>query len=187
MVALVDILTFAAQNPLTIFNTILLLFTGYLSYSSFKFQTRTSVRESLEQLDDVEFRQEKLRPILHELKFRPLRGHQTTVHLKYYTFGRAPESASRNAGRLFVQTHSQLDSMHEENDLSHQEFKNLLKSALESLDPVDRIEVDDTGIFLRFDTGNPVSVRRRTEQILQKLNEWHTTDQEAWIENVRVD
>lgn len=65
---------FISDNFLTIFNTFLIGITILLSYQSFKFQTRTGIRESLEQLEDVEFYNEKFSPILHKLIFRPIRG-----------------------------------------------------------------------------------------------------------------
>lgn len=90
MAVLESLIRFVPDRFLTVFYTVLIGITILLSYQSFKFQTRTNIQESLEQLEDVEFNNEKLRPILHELVFRPVRGHRTTVHLKYYRFGRNP-------------------------------------------------------------------------------------------------
>lgn len=174
------------NNVLTVINTSLILVTIYLSYQSFKFQTRTSIRESLEQLEDIDFYHEKFSPILYKFDFRPVRGHRTTVQLKYYSYGRNPASASDNQRDLFNRTFYILN----DRDYSGIPTKRLRQAIAEKLleaEAVTDVWTDDTGIFLEYDTGNAVEVRRRTEAIFQSLSNWHSTDQESFMETFGID
>lgn len=180
-----SIIEFGLQNPLTLFNTFLLIFTGYLSLSSYKFQSRTSIRESLEQLEDIEFRKEKLSPIMHDFGFRPIRGHRTTVQLKYYRFGKNPASASKLHNRLFHTTLYEANRT-EEDKLSEDTFYDALQRKLSNLDGVNGVWIRNTGIFLTYDTGNAVEVRKRTEKALNMLSDWHTTNMERLTQQLEI-
>jgi hypothetical protein len=175
-----------AGNPLTLLNTFLIIITILLSYNAYKFRTRASVRESLEQLDDVEFRKEKLRPILHELDFRLIRKHRTTVHLKYYTFGREPASASLSNKNLFWRTFYQLNNK-DADGIPTEQLREAIAGKSRELDKVEKVWIEDTGIYLQFKTGNAVQVRRWTEDVLQNLITWHTTNNETFSETFGVD
>jgi hypothetical protein len=178
--------TFISNNFLTIFNTALIGVTILLSYQSFKFQSRTSVRESLEQLDDVEFSKEKLKPILHEFIYQPIRGSRTIVQLKYYRFGKNPASASLSRQNLFSRTFYKLNGR-DGSDIPEMRLRDAIVNKLSELDEVVNVWLEDTGIFIEFDTGNSVEVRRRTEIVLQSLNDWHTTDREQFMQTFNMD
>lgn len=178
--------TFIAENSLALFNTFLISVTIILSYQSIKFQSRTSIRESLEQLDDVEYSSEKLKPILHKFAFRPLRGHQTIVQLKYYRYSSQPATSSQSGPHLFQGTLYSINR-HVESEIPKDEFLQAISRKLSTLDEVSDIWVEDTGIFLQYETGNSVEVRRRTETVLKNLNEWHTTSKERFVETFNVE
>lgn len=186
MAVLESLIRFVSNRFLTVFNTFLIGITFLLSYQSFKFQTRTGIRESLEQLEDVEFKKEKLRPILHELVFRPVRGHRATVHLKYYRFGRNPASANKSHYNVFHHTFHELNKR-DSNGVPEDRLRQAIVSKLSELDEVADVWIEDTGIFLEYDTGNAVEVRRRTETVLQALTDWHTTDRETFMDTFDMD
>ena len=62
----------ALISPIQLVNLLLLVTTAILSARSFAFQARASVRESIEQLDDVEYQnanQRKVKALLHRFSF----------------------------------------------------------------------------------------------------------------------
>jgi len=177
---------FISKNFLTVFNTFLIGITILLSYQSYQFQTRTGIRESLEQLDDVEFNQEKLRPILHDFVFRPLRGHRATVHLKYYRFGTNPASANKSHYNVFERTFFYLNDR-DASGIPEIRLRNAITEKLSGMAEIEDVWIEDTGIFLELDTGNAVEVRRRTEAVLQNLTDWHTTDKDTFMDRFDMD
>lgn len=179
-----DFSTFVAQNPLTLFNTLLLVVTGYLSYTSYVFQKRTGVRESLEQLEDVEYGSGKLRPILHRFEFIPFLRKKVEVQLKYYHFGNSPASAGV-LNDLFQKQLYHLngrDSSYSE--YGQEEFSSDIERALNSLDYCDSASVDSEGIVVMFQTTNAVEIRRRANLTMQKLYEMRSTDRGEWKEAI---
>lgn len=181
-----SIVTFISENGLGIFNTILISVTILLSYQSFKFQTRTGIRESLEQLEDIEFSKEKLKPVLHEFVFKPFRGHRTTVQLKYYRYSTKPASASQNRDDLFHRTFYSINR-DADTEIPEEKFREAIGAKLSTLDEVANVRLEDTGIFLEYDTGNAVEVRRRTEIVLKTLSNWHTTSDERFVETFDIE
>jgi len=173
-----------AQNPLTLFNTLLLVLTGYLSYTSYVFQKRTGVRESLEQLEDVEYGSGKLRPILHRFEFTPFLREKVEVQLKYYHFGKNPASAGV-LNDLFQRQLYQLngrDSSYSE--YRQEDFESDIQEFLCDLNYCKSASVDSEGIVVTFQTTNAVEIRRRVNLIMQKLHKKRSTDLENWKEAI---
>lgn len=183
---LADALRYIEQNPLTLFNSLLLIGTGWLSYSSYKFQSRAGVREALDQLEDIDIYRGKLSPILDEFTFKPLSGEfSSTVKLKYYKYGRNPASANKEDSLLSRTLYLLNDKAASEN-ITEEEFYRLLSESLEELPTVDAVAVNTNGIFLQFETVNAVQVRRRTEFVLEQIVEAHTADVDTLKENLRA-
>ncbi len=163
------IVEYLSSNPLTVFNTLLLLFTGYLSYSSYVFQTRTSIRESLEQLDDVEFRKGKLRPMLHSYDHSIIRS-ACIVELKYYRNGRNPASANQLDEAFRFERH-RIAKIHD--DMNHGEpfdtnvFLSAVEESIPTLPKVTDTRVTADGIFIDIESSDAVLIRRRTQEVLE--------------------
>lgn len=169
---------FFLNNPLTLFNSILLVVTGYLSYSTFKFQRRTSAREAIEQLEDVHFYRGKITPILSEYNFRPIFGNSfSVVKLKYYKYGKNPASANQETD-LFSETLNTINSGAGDENLNNSNLYFLISEALESQPGVEMVTADENGIYAQFQTANAVQIRRKTEFILRVLSDAHTVNEQ---------
>lgn len=167
-----DIITYLNQNPLTVFNTLLLVLTGYLSYSSYVFQVQTSIRESLEQLEDVELRRGKVRPILHDFNHSIISDSRTSVLLKYYHDGRNPANANQPRGpfrcvRYHLANHH--DKMQAGEPVEEEKFLDGLEQSLPDIPGVITVTTNDSGIFLEIDSDDAVFVRRLTEDVMEKV------------------
>lgn len=166
---------FVVNRPLTIFNSLLLILTGYLSYSTFKFQRRTSVREALEQLEDVHFYRGKITPILNEFEFNPVFGTSSSdVKLKYYKYGRNPATANQET-KLFSATLGRITGS-QDDEMDDTELYSLISEALENQPGVEMAQASESGIHVRFQTANAVQIRRRTEFLLRFLSDAHSVN-----------
>jgi len=177
-----DIASAFLNNGFSVLNFALLLFTAVLSFNTYRFQKQAGLRESLEQLEDVEFLGGKLRPILHKFSYIPMVRATSMVELQYYQFGREPSSAGQLSKPLQIQYNSLTDRG--SNEYSRQQFNSDLMKFIINRDKCKRVEVNDNGILLEFETVNPVVVRRRTRSILKLLNNNLSTDLETWKDNI---
>ena len=172
LIAFGEIAKYLSSNPLTVFNSILLVLTGYLSYTSYIFQMRTGIRESLEQLEDIEIDRSKLRPILHSFKFSLLRGSKTIVQLKYYSDGRNPANANQPR-RLFRSERYKLardhDDLETNNPIDEADFFRGIGEYITRTTPVKDAKAEPMGIMLHIYSDDAVEIRRVTESILDDL------------------
>jgi len=173
-----------AQNPLTVFNTLLLIFTGSLSYASYVFQKQTSIRESLEQLEDADYRFGKLRPMLHEFGYIPFRHCRVVVQLKYYQFGTEPSTAGEMSELFdkFLYRLNGRDSSHP--DYPREELESDLERTLSNAEYAESVDVNSQGILLTFNTLDAVLIRKNVNQVLQEIHDLRTNDLERWKEEV---
>ncbi|CDK40472.1 hypothetical protein BN903_3 [Halorubrum sp. AJ67] len=142
----------APSTLLTAFNTLLILGTIGLGISTYIFQKRTSLRESLEQLDSlwVEHRREYIGVFLHEFSYLPLLRENAV--LKFYVRSPTPEEKAnvgmiRNAENLIRDT-----------------FGKAPEDFLE-YDRVTEAWDDESGLYLKTNTVDAVEVRQLAEQI----------------------
>lgn len=148
------------QIALSLLSLILLVFTSILSYFSYSAQARAGIRESLEQLEDVEINSSyKIKPILHRFNFGPINP-ESIILLKIYktNYNEAtagiPQNASDQLGKEQVE-HIAAKLNNEE------EFKNLLKNSY----------VDENGIVFELTTRNEVAIRRFANKSMTQLRE----------------
>ncbi|MCU4801333.1 hypothetical protein OB920_13210 [Halobacteria archaeon HArc-gm2] len=181
------VISFIQTNGLTIFNSLLLITTAVLSFSSQIFQTRTSIRESLEQLEDVEFHREKLKPILHNVEYFPLLKGKSTVLLKYYQEGRNPASANKPLD-LFTRTLNKAGRVHSDNRVfTKEKAYSGIKRTLNEVEGVTVSRVDESGIYLEIPSADSVVVRERTDAVLTRLRELHTTSTSKFVEQHNIE
>lgn len=176
------IFEFLTANPLTTFNTLLLILTAYLGYSSFIFQNRTSVRESLEQLGDLELGHDILSPILHKYSYSLFRETETVVLLKYYTAGENPARAVRYRkffDRTFYRTFRNR-STGDDVSWGREEFTAAFQQHLLNEDFADDVRVADEGIYITLNKDSAVEIRRDIERILDHISRIHTTSGDTW-------
>jgi hypothetical protein len=146
------------QIVLSLMSLFLLVFTSLLSYFSYSAQARTGIRESLEQLDDVEINNSyKIKPILHRFNFGPIYP-KSVILLKLYKtqYNEATASVPEEA----------LDQLNEE-DIEEiaseikekEEFRELLKNSY----------VNDDGVFFELTTRNAVAIRRFANNAMTQI------------------
>jgi hypothetical protein len=147
MVAMVEVSTF-----LTFINTTLIIGTILLGVSTYVFQKRTSLRESLEQLDSlwIEKRREYIGVFLHKFNYFPL-IHESAI-LKFYVRRPTPNEKANvgmilNAEEIFVEIY----------DLSPEYFR--------KYDCVNKAWVDNSGLYVQTNTVDAVECRTLAEKI----------------------
>lgn len=130
---------------------VLLLFTTYLSIQTQIFQVRTSIRESLEQLDDYEFSHGsvKLNPILHRFKYRG-RWSESEVMIKWRTPGAHATSSSVHGNPFWW--------------LNPRERDDFCR-AVENLEKVSDSDWNNRAIWFTIESKDPVTIRRKVETI----------------------
>lgn len=148
-------LPFQISSIVTAFNFLLLMFTALLSYRSYVAQTRTGIRESLEQLDDVQLNGSvKIKPILHRFNFGIL-DPRTELYIKFYNFGQQPASAS---------------SLIDDVGMFHPSRSDDMVEYLNSYCPqVESTELRDDGLIIHVSSRNAVEIRRCTDQIMREI------------------
>lgn len=173
------------STSLSVLNVLLVLLTILFTARSYASQVRTNVRESLEQLDDIEYEdrdRRKLKPILNEFDFgwihhaslgvvgpRP----RSEILLKEYRAGTHGQWASRTA------------EVSEEAELRTRKTATLSKklkrveggerTALTKL-PETRIEGrTGEGLVVTVYSRNPVEVRRAADLIMVGINREYLT------------
>lgn len=141
---------------------LLLILTVYLGIQTQVFQRRTSVRESIEQLDEHTFdrSQIKLKPILHEFRYRGPWS-RTVIEIRWRTFnqqGPAGISGPQKA-ILYWLTPSDRDDF---------------CRALENIPGVASAHWEERArqglLRVSLETGDAVTARRLTEQILETID-----------------
>lgn len=148
------------QIVLSLMSLFLLVFTSLLSYFSYSAQARTGIRESLEQLDDVEINSSyKIKPILHRFDFGPLNPRSIILIKLYGTrYNEAAASIPKEASY-------QLDAAeieHLESDLKQEdEFSELIENSY----------INDDGVFFELTTRNPVAIRRFANNAMTQLRD----------------
>ena len=176
-----------SANPLNSVNFVLLVATAMLSYNSYIAQKRAGLRESLEQLDDVEYYQEKLKPILHEFDYIPFLKQESVVLLKYYKEGANPASSNRPT-ELFRQTLWRVRGKSHSGELiTNESVYEALQKKLDKLEDLNVERVDESGIYFKINSVDPVFVRERTDVALTKLRDWQTTSKERFIDEFDLD
>lgn len=153
------ILDFALANPLTVLNLGLLLLTLTLSYFSYTAQRRNSTRESIEQLDDLYINNSlKVKPLLHEFKFGPLRP-SSSIHFQFLN----PQNdraavATRPATSIPLLHISRL-----------REIEKYLHRTLD----VSGVQANENSIEIQISSRNPVLVRATVEEALSEILHLH--------------
>lgn len=157
MVNVVELLTSVSPSTLlTGINTILIIGTIGLGISTYVFQKRTSLRESLEQLDSLwlEHRSEYIGVFLHEFSYFPLL--KNSAVLKFYVREPTPQEKA-NVGMIKNAART-LDEVH---DMSPED--------LESFGRVKEAWADASGIYIKTKTVNSVKCRQLAEEIQLRL------------------
>ena len=187
-----DILTFVSASPLTAFNTAILIFTAVLSYSTRTFQVRTSIRESIEQLEDVELRSGKLRPILYRFNYA-IGGRSTcSVQLKYYKDGRNPASANQPMRKSFFGVVNKiirgvLDEHPARYDINFGKFEDQVAELISGVDGVKNVKNKPNGIIIQIDSGDAVEIRRITEEVLEEIYRTLVQRSEDVLDDLAID
>lgn len=135
------------QIALSLLSLGLLVFTSILSYYSYSAQARTSVRESLEQLDDIELDRYKLKPILHRFEFGPLNPKSVLLMKVYDTKHDRPDASVPETATDHL----------DEDDI--EEIADRLNES-ELGDDLEDSYIDEDGIYFEIATRNAVAVRR---------------------------
>jgi hypothetical protein len=137
------------------FNFALLLLTAYLSIQAHIFQIRTSIRESLEQLDDYEyaFGSVQLNALLRRFNYRS-RWSESEVLIKWRNPGQTANS-SRAHGNAFWWLSAK----------KREEFCR----AVENLKKVSGCNSNNDAIWFTVESKNPVTVRRKVETIYRLI------------------
>lgn len=146
----------APSTLLTLINTFLILLTIGLGISTYVFQKRTSLRESLEQLDSlwVANRTEYIGVYLHEFDYFP--SARNSAVLKFYVRRPTPEGKANvgmilNAGQTLEESY------------------NMNPEAFESFGRVTESWADASGIYIKTNTVNSVKCRQLAEEIQMRL------------------
>lgn len=151
-----------AQIALSLLSLGLLVFTSILSYFSYSAQARTGIRESLEQLDDVEINSTyKLKPILHRFDFS-LKDPKSIILVKLYQtqHNEATASIPKKASEQFDEDH--IEDVVEELE-KDEEFSSVLDDSY----------VNEDGVFFVLTTRNAVKTRRFANRAVTELqNIW---------------
>lgn len=142
----------AASTLLTLINTVLIIGTLYLGIQTAIFQKRTSLRESLEQLDSlyIKKRREYIGVLLHQFDYFPYR--RESAVLKFYVRLPTPEEKA-NVG-MIRNAEKTLDEV----------FDKTAEDFLE-YDRVTEAWADESGFYIKTDTVDSVECRELAEQI----------------------
>lgn len=137
---------------LTVINTVLILGTIGLGVSTHIFQKRTSLRESLEQLDSlwVKHRREYIGVFLHEFSYLPLL--KESAVLKFYVRSPTPEEKA-NVG-MIKNAKKTLEEVHEVTP----------EDVLDN-DSVIDAWADKSGFYIKTNTVDSVKCRNLAEKI----------------------
>lgn len=171
-----------SENPVTTLNTFLILGSIYLGYTGYIFQTRTSVRESLEQLDALEYKREKLQPILYEFTYTPLWKSKVVVQLKSYKKGDVA-GVSSPTKTLHVALHRR-GYGHKDtgNTLSREDYMESIQWELNQIEGINDVKVQERDILFTILSTDAVRVRRLTEEAIDSIHDYfhrHPRDIEA--------
>jgi ribosomal protein L18E len=151
------------QIALSLLSLGLLVFTTILSYFSYSAQARTGVRESLEQLDDVEINSSyKLKPILHRFEFGP-KNPKSVLLIKIYKTQYNEASASVPKAASDQLNEDQIESITDKL-YKDDEFHALLQDS----------GVNGDGIFFELATRNAVTARRFANSAMTEIRD-------AWL------
>lgn len=138
---------------------VLLLFTTYLSIQTQIFQVRTGIRESLEQLDDYEFRRGslKLKPILHRFKYRGPWS-ESEVLVKWRNPGNHATTSQIHGNPFWWLKPGEKDDF---------------CRAIENLEKVPECDWDDRAVRFTVQSKDPVVVRRTVETVHRLIETSH--------------
>ena len=136
----------------------LLLFTTYLSIQTQLFQVRTSIRESLEQIDDFQLETDlKFNAILHRFSYKGPWS-RSRIFVKWRTPGADASMSSNHEQVLYW-----LD----------QQGKSDLFACLKDEASVSDFEETDHGILFTIQSKDPVKVRRVVETVYETIERSH--------------
>lgn len=143
---------------------VLLVITAFLSFQTHVFQYRTSIRESLEQLDDVEVTNTvKVRAILNKfdywgLSIQKLLYGKTTLLVKFHSMERVPEAASDPSCTMF-------------HWLQDDEVEEFLEELEQSISGISDVKSGDGEFEITIYSRNSVEIRRIASQVTVKIRE----------------
>lgn len=144
------------DNPISALNLVLLCITIVLSVSSYSSQARMSVRESIEQLDDLEINHStKIKPALHDFDFGILNP-RSTVQFRILGAAQNPSTASQ-----YVTS----------NSLFHDSRNSEMESFLEQRDLVSKAEFNEPEVIVKIPSRNAVEVKQATEEIMLQIRD----------------
>jgi len=144
------------DNPISALNLVLLCITIVLSVSSYSSQARMSVRESIEQLDDLEVNHStKIKPSLHDFDFGILNP-RSTVQFRVLSPAQNPSTASK-----YITSSS----------LFHESRNSEMESFLEQRDLVSRAEFNEPEVIVGISSRNAVEVKQATEEIMLQIRD----------------
>lgn len=135
----------------------LLLLTTYLGIQTQIFQRRTSIREALEQMDQMNHAgYSKMKPVLQSFSYRGPWS-STTVAIKIRTL----------PGGDYASTISTPDSPYwwKAKGMDTSEFQ----SAIENLPGISRAQIRKHDFILSINSGNPSEVRRYVERVMHTI------------------
>lgn len=142
-------------TALTPVNTILIIGTLLLGFYTHRFQRKTSLRESLEQLDSVwvQRRDDYIGVLLHDFDWVPLLRNESVV--EFYA-RRMTNDEKANVGEP-------LDAEEVFDDYG------MTIEVLQKFDHVTDVTIEEKGVFLMLDTTDPVVCRNVVEHIQHEL------------------
>lgn len=144
-----------AQVLLSFVSIGLLFVTIYLSWQSRIAQKQMGIRQSLEELDDIEIDEHlKIKPLLHSFDYS-FRNSKTKVLFKLYepgTKGRQASKPKKPDYSLYKQ------------EKQIEWIENQLKGFDGYDDEIESLQSDKYGILLTLNTENPVTIRNWTDR-----------------------
>ncbi|WP_147439944.1 hypothetical protein [Haloarcula sp. Atlit-7R] len=148
------------QILLSLMSLFLLVFTSLLSYFSYSAQARTGIRESLEQLDDVEINNSyKIKPILHRFNFGPRKPKSTILVKLYKTQYNEATASIPGVGSDHL------------NEKDIEEIASKLKTEGEFRELLKNSYVNDDGVFFELSTRNAVEIRRFANNAMTQIRD----------------
>ena len=148
------------QIALSVLSLFLLVFTSILGYFSYSAQARTGIRESIEQLDDVEITTSyKLKPILHRFEFGPL-DPKSVLLIKLYKTQHNEATASIPVEALGQYDQNDIEKVVGELE-KDSEFRDVLEESYVGVD----------GIFFELSSRNGVAIRRFANKAMSELRD----------------
>lgn len=137
----------------------LLIFTSIMSAQAHRFQVQTSIRESVEQLDDIFITNAtKMKPIISGFKYLSrwdIYNSETEVLVKFYSSRQDLSSVS--------------SPHHEPFFWLNETQKEVLRQALENFETVESVRFTDGGLIFKAKSREAVDIRRATQTVMESI------------------